>query len=103
MHSTAGNGLPVGSVKIYLLPCSTRDVLQAQSYSCKEGRGDMWLFFGCRHHEQDWIFREEMEGFLKKGTLARLSIAFSRDSAEKVYVQVCIFAPGLGLDVERIG
>lgn len=48
----------------------------------------MWLFFGCRNESQDWIFREEMEGFLKKGTLARLSTAFSRDSSEKIYVQV---------------
>ena len=48
----------------------------------------MWLFFGCRHESQDWIFREEMEGFLKKGTLAKLSTAFSRDSSQKVYVQV---------------
>ncbi|CAN0388327.1 unnamed protein product, partial [Hapterophycus canaliculatus] len=50
-------------------------------------RGDMWLFFGCRNESQDWIFRREMEGFLAKGTLSRLSTAFSRDASEKVYVQ----------------
>lgn len=61
---------------------------QAQAYSGRDGRGDMWLFFGCRHREQDWIFQEEMEGFLQKGTLSRLHTAFSRDSAKKVYVQV---------------
>lgn len=48
----------------------------------------MWLFFGCRNESQDWIFRSEMEGFLAKGTLAKLSTAFSRDASEKVYVQV---------------
>eukprot|EP00903_Cladosiphon_okamuranus_P005985 g5907.t1 len=47
----------------------------------------MWLFFGCRSESQDWIFRDEMEGFLAKGTLAELSTAFSRDASEKVYVQ----------------
>lgn len=50
----------------------------------------MWLFFGCRNESQDWIFRKEMEGFLSKGTLARLTTAFSRDGPEKVYVQVCV-------------
>lgn len=48
----------------------------------------MWLFFGCRSESQDWIFRGEMEGFLSKGTLSKLSTAFSRDASEKVYVQV---------------
>lgn len=48
----------------------------------------MWLFFGCRSESQDWIFRREMESFLAKGTLSKLSTAFSRDAAEKVYVQV---------------
>lgn len=56
----------------------------------------MWLFFGCRSESQDWIFRREMEGFLSKGTLSKLSTAFSRDSSEKVYVQVrCPRASGL--------
>lgn len=49
----------------------------------------MWLFFGCRNESQDWIFRREMEDFLSKGTLSKLSTAFSRDASEKVYVQVC--------------
>ncbi|CAN0097689.1 unnamed protein product, partial [Ectocarpus sp. 4 AP-2014] len=60
---------------------------QTAAYRGREGRGDMWLFFGCRNESQDWIFRREMEGFLERGTLSKLSTAFSRDASEKVYVQ----------------
>ncbi|CAM9694343.1 unnamed protein product, partial [Phaeothamnion confervicola] len=48
-------------------------------YNRREGRGDIWLFFGCRHRDTDWIFREDMERFLHKGVLAKLFLAFSRD------------------------
>lgn len=66
--------------------------IQTAAYRGREGRGDMWLFFGCRNEKQDWIFREEMEAFLSKGVLTRLSTAFSRDTADKVYVQVQSFS-----------
>lgn len=49
--------------------------------------GPSWLFFGDRHEAHDFVYREELEGFLANGTLTRLDTAFSRDQAEKVYVQ----------------
>jgi sulfite reductase (NADPH) flavoprotein alpha-component len=50
-------------------------------------KGKTWLFFGERRAANDFLYRRELEGFLKDGTLTRLETAFSRDWAEKVYVQ----------------
>ncbi|KAF9083692.1 hypothetical protein BGX29_002959, partial [Mortierella sp. GBA35] len=41
--------------------------------------GDMWLFFGCRHREKDWLFREQMEAYKKDGVLTELQLAVSRE------------------------
>jgi len=49
--------------------------------------GEAWLFFGCRSSEEDYLYREDLEGFAGDGTLTRLELAFSREQAEKVYVQ----------------
>ena len=51
-----------------------------------QGEGPIWLFFGNRSSSQDWIFRDEMEGYLQDGTLSRLLTAFSRDGPQKVSV-----------------
>ena len=50
-------------------------------------RGRNWLFFGERSSATDWYYREEFEGWREDGLLTRLSLAFSRDQPEKVYVQ----------------
>ena len=47
----------------------------------------MWLFFGDRNEATDFLYREELQDFLKSGTLTNLDSAFSRDQAEKIYVQ----------------
>ena len=49
--------------------------------------GQSVLYFGCRSVHEDYIYREELEGFEADGTLSALHVAFSRDSQEKVYVQ----------------
>jgi methionine synthase reductase len=41
--------------------------------------GDMWLFFGCRHRERDWLFREQMEAYKRDGVLTELQLAVSRE------------------------
>ncbi|KAK3823981.1 MAG: hypothetical protein JOS17DRAFT_752826 [Linnemannia elongata] len=41
--------------------------------------GDMWLFFGCRHRERDWLFREQMESYKRDGVLTELQLAVSRE------------------------
>ncbi len=50
-------------------------------------KGGSWLFFGERHRQCDFLYREELEASLRDGTLTRLDTAFSRDQAERVYVQ----------------
>ena len=42
------------------------------------GLGRAWLFFGCRHPDQDYIYREELAEFVSDGTLDRLTVCFSR-------------------------
>ncbi|PRY11818.1 bifunctional nitrate reductase/sulfite reductase flavoprotein subunit alpha [Kineococcus rhizosphaerae] len=49
--------------------------------------GRNWLFFGERNSATDWYYREEFEAWREDGFLTRLSLAFSRDQPEKVYVQ----------------
>jgi len=46
-----------------------------------------WLLFGERNRAHDLLCGEELQGWLASGDLARLDLAFSRDQAEKVYVQ----------------
>ena len=49
--------------------------------------GDNWLFFGDRTFSEDFLYQIEWLRHLKQGGLARLDVAFSRDQAEKIYVQ----------------
>ena len=49
--------------------------------------GKSWLFFGDRHFVTDFLYQTELQRHLKEGTLTNLSVAFSRDTEEKVYVQ----------------
>ena len=49
--------------------------------------GGNWLFFGAQKSATDFFYREELEAMQKGGCLTRLDLAFSRDQAEKIYVQ----------------
>lgn len=49
--------------------------------------GEIDLYFGCRYRDHDWLYQDEMLQFEKDGILANLSTAFSREGAEKTYVQ----------------
>lgn len=49
--------------------------------------GSNWLFFGDRTFREDFLYQTEWQRFLKDGLLTRMDVAFSRDQAEKVYVQ----------------
>ncbi|KAF9927423.1 hypothetical protein BGZ67_007532, partial [Mortierella alpina] len=41
--------------------------------------GDMWLFFGCRHREKDWLFMDLMNEYKEEGVLSELQLAVSRE------------------------
>ncbi|MCI1186810.1 assimilatory sulfite reductase (NADPH) flavoprotein subunit [Hymenobacter sp. DH14] len=49
--------------------------------------GRNWLLFGNPHFTTDFLYQAEWQQHLKKGGLAKLDVAFSRDQAEKIYVQ----------------
>jgi len=50
-------------------------------------KGRNWLFFGDQKRAADFLYEEELTAMLADGHLARLDLAFSRDQAEKIYVQ----------------
>jgi sulfite reductase (NADPH) flavoprotein alpha-component len=49
--------------------------------------GRNWLFFGDQRRSTDYLYEESLEAWKKDGFLNRLDLAFSRDQAEKIYVQ----------------
>ncbi|MCG7602024.1 assimilatory sulfite reductase (NADPH) flavoprotein subunit [Halomonas sp. McH1-25] len=53
----------------------------------RDAQGRNWLFFGDRHFRSDFLYQSELLNYRKKGLLNRLDVAFSRDQANKVYVQ----------------
>ncbi|HZV92375.1 MAG TPA: sulfite reductase subunit alpha, partial [Caldimonas sp.] len=49
--------------------------------------GRNWLFFGHQRSDYDFFYADELAGLKAKGVLTRLSLAWSRDTDEKFYVQ----------------
>lgn len=58
-----------------------------QERQARNANGKNWLFFGDRNASTDFIYREEIEAMQTSGLLTKLDLAFSRDQAEKIYVQ----------------
>lgn len=52
-----------------------------------DAKGKNWLIFGDQHYLTDFLYQTEWQDYLKDGVLTRLDLAFSRDQAEKIYVQ----------------
>jgi sulfite reductase (NADPH) flavoprotein alpha-component len=50
-------------------------------------KGKNWLFFGDQKRAVDFLYDTELSAWEKDGHLTRLDLAFSRDQADKVYVQ----------------
>ena len=49
--------------------------------------GRNWLFFGDQHFVSDFLYQTDLQNWLQTGVLSQLSVAFSRDQQEKLYVQ----------------
>ncbi|MDP6906507.1 MAG: hypothetical protein QF440_03725 [Candidatus Thalassarchaeaceae archaeon] len=58
-----------------------------QQRKADEATGKNWLFFGDWTEEGEFLYREEVQGYVDDGTIDRLDLAWSRDGPEKVYVQ----------------
>ncbi|WP_405638971.1 sulfite reductase subunit alpha [Streptomyces uncialis] len=55
--------------------------------AARGARGRNWLFFGDQHRRTDFVYEDELTELGECGVLTRLDLAFSRDQAEKIYVQ----------------
>ncbi len=53
----------------------------------EEATGKNWLFFGNPHFVEDFLYQVEWQRYVKEGLLTNISLAWSRDQAQKVYVQ----------------
>ncbi|KAG8042739.1 hypothetical protein G9C98_005379 [Cotesia typhae] len=64
-----------------------RGFIQERDLLRKSGEdvGDTILYFGCRKSKEDFLYQDELEGYVKSGTLT-LHTAFSREQEKKVYV-----------------
>ncbi|HET8596168.1 MAG TPA: assimilatory sulfite reductase (NADPH) flavoprotein subunit [Castellaniella sp.] len=58
-----------------------------QARADAEAPGRNWLFFGNPHFTSDFLYQTEWQQSLKDGHLHRIDLAFSRDQADKIYVQ----------------
>jgi sulfite reductase (NADPH) flavoprotein alpha-component len=89
MRRNSGFHLPESPVPMILIGNGTglaglRSLLRAR---VNAGEQRNWLLFGERNRAHDLLCGNELQGWLDSGDLARLDLAFSRDQAEKVYVQ----------------
>lgn len=67
-----------------------RSHLKARAHDAPSGELRNWLIFGERNAAHDFYYRDEIEAWQKQGLLARADIVFSRDQAERLYVQDCL-------------
>lgn len=58
-----------------------------QEREANEASGDNWMFFGDQTFTQDFLYQVEWQSYLKSGLLTKMDVAFSRDQAQKIYVQ----------------
>ncbi|QVM92357.1 sulfite reductase flavoprotein subunit alpha [Pseudomonas entomophila] len=89
LRRNSGFHLPEASAPMVLIGNGTglaglRSLLRARIAA---GEQRNWLLFGERNQAHDLLCGDELQGWLRDGDLQRLDLAFSRDQAEKVYVQ----------------
>ena len=58
-----------------------------QERAASQAPGKNWLFFGHQHLATDFFYRDELNAMQDAGTLQRLTLAWSRDGKDKIYVQ----------------
>ena len=58
-----------------------------QEIDAADRENETWLFFGNPTFTEDFLYQIEWQSYLKDGVLTKIDLAFSRDQAEKIYVQ----------------
>ncbi len=90
IHKNRGFRLPAPEKDVIMIGPGTgiapfRSFLAERDASGANGKN--WFFFGEQHFVSDFLYQLELQNFLSTGVLTKLSLAFSRDQAEKIYVQ----------------
>ncbi|AIR88061.1 PepSY domain-containing protein [Pseudomonas cremoricolorata] len=96
LRRNSGFHLPAAAAPLILIGSGTglaglRSLLRANIVA---GETRNWLLFGERNRAHDYFCADELEKSLADGTLTRLDLAFSRDRAEKIYVQDVLLQQG---------
>lgn len=68
-----------------------------QEREVQGSKGQNWLVFGNRHFHRDFLYQTDWLKYRKQGVLNKVSVAFSRDSAQRHYVQDQLLAEGAEL------
>jgi sulfite reductase (NADPH) flavoprotein alpha-component len=58
-----------------------------QERMAAKAKGKNWLFFGHQRSDCDFFYKDELAGMQSAGLLTRLTLAWSRDGEQKIYVQ----------------
>ncbi len=89
IRSNTAFHLPGGEQPLILIGNGTglaglRSHLKARA---RNGHTRNWLIFGERNAAHDFYFRDEIENWQAQRVLQRVDLVFSRDQAERIYVQ----------------
>lgn len=90
IHPNASFRLPAPETDVIMIGPGTgvapfRAFMQERDQTGASGRN--WLFFGEQHVATDFLYQLEWQSWLSSGVLTRISLAFSRDQQQKIYVQ----------------
>ncbi|RQM16716.1 hypothetical protein DD237_001762 [Peronospora effusa] len=73
---------------------SMRAMVQERQFLRKQGgdnsSGAIYLYFGCRHKNKDFLYGDELRGLMTSGDITKFHTAFSRDQDHKIYVQTLL-------------
>lgn len=66
-----------------------RAFVQHRAWEKEQGKaiGDVLLYMGSRHQREEYCYGEEWEAYQDAGVITLLGRAFSRDQAQKIYIQ----------------
>jgi sulfite reductase (NADPH) flavoprotein alpha-component len=91
VHASAKFALPASGDTPMIMVGPGTGIAPFRAFLAERGaaghKGKNWLFFGDQRQAADFLYEDEIQSFQSIGVLTHLSTAFSRDQAEKVYVQ----------------
>lgn len=86
-----------------------RAFIQARAHKKAQGAevGPLVYYFGSRYRSAEYLYGEELEAYTQDRVIEHMGLAFSRDTAKKVYIQHKILEDGdlltryLGPEIEK--